>query len=280
MKIHSIEIISFGKFKNKTIELTDGLNVIFGNNESGKSTIISFIQAMLYGFGDNRGKSLSLREKYLPWSGGECEGKLNLISDSGEKITVYRKSGSVKKYDVLKIYATDTAEPLSLKGEDIAGVNSDTFLRTVCIRQLSSAFESGTAEIVTRLSNIADSGDESTSYNKALKILDAARKEIKPLRGNGGSLYEVTSEISRLERAEAVQKETQDKLKSYNSMLPSLKESAKKAEEDYENALSKNYDSLIENLKERIRVSEENTQKKKSVFSSNKILLHREYALC
>ena len=211
MRIKSIDITSFGKFKNKTIELNDGFNVIFGNNESGKSTVINFIYAMLYGFGDNRGKGISMREKYTPWDGGECEGKLHLLTDEGIPVTIYRKAGSVKKYDILKVYNTDTAEPLSINPEDISGVNSDTFLKTLCIKQLSSSFEGGSSEIVTRLANIATSGDESASYEKALKIIDTARKEIKPLRGSSGTLPALIGEITALERAKAEQKEIESK---------------------------------------------------------------------
>ena len=40
MKIKKLSIASFGKIKDKTIFLGDGLNVVYGNNESGKSTIV------------------------------------------------------------------------------------------------------------------------------------------------------------------------------------------------------------------------------------------------
>lgn len=256
MRIKSAEITSFGKFKNKTVTFTDGFNVIFGNNESGKSTIISFIYAMFYGFGDNRGKGISMREKYTPWDGGECEGKLHLISDDGTPVTIYRKAGSVKKYDILKIYNTDTAEPLSLNPEEMAGVNSDTFLKTLCIRQLSSTFEGGSSEIVTRLANISQSGDESASYKKALKIIDTARKEIRPLRGNGGTLYALNGEISALERADAEQKGIIISLDKCMSEFTYAESSAKKAEDEFETALKTNYDAQTANLKGRITEKE------------------------
>lgn len=256
MRIKSIEITSFGKFKNKSINLNDGFNVIFGNNESGKSTVISFIYAMLYGFGDNRGKGISMREKYTPWDGGECEGKIHLITDDGTPVTIYRKAGSVKKYDILKVYNSDTAVPLSLNPEEMSGVNSDTFLKTLCIRQLASAFDGGSSEIVTRLANIATSGDESASYEKALKLIDSARKEIKPLRGNGGTLNSLNSEISSLERANAEQKETKISLDRYISELSFTEKAAKNAEEEYETALTTNFDAQIANLKGRITEKE------------------------
>ncbi len=270
MRIKSAEITSFGKFKNKTIDFNEGFNIIFGNNESGKSTIISFIYAMFYGFGDNRGKGISMREKYTPWDGGECEGKLHIVTDENTPVTIYRKAGSVKKYDILKVYNTDTAEPLSLNPEEMSGVNSDTFLKTLCIRQLSSTFEGGSSEIVTRLANIATSGDESASYEKALKLIDTARKEIRPLRGNGGTLSSTISEITALERSKAEQQETQMSLEKYSSELSFAEKSAKKAEEDYEAALTTNFDSLIANLKGRITEKEAFVEKNSENKSSSK----------
>ncbi len=252
MKIKSAEIISFGKFKNKTIAFSDGLNIIKGDNESGKSTVISFIYTMFYGFGDNRGKGISIREKFTPWDGGECEGKLNIITNDNVPVTIYRKAGSVKKYDILKIYNTETAESLSLNPEDIVGIGSDTFLKTLCIKQLSSAFEGSSSEIITKLANISHSGDESTSYEKAMKILDNIRREIKPQRGNGGTLSTVAAEISGLERLSAEQKDIKAKFDRLTVLLPIQQKTAEKADEEYEKALSENFDANISNILGRI----------------------------
>ena len=49
MKIEKIQINGFGKLENKDIELTNGINIIIGKNESGKSTLLKFINSMLYG---------------------------------------------------------------------------------------------------------------------------------------------------------------------------------------------------------------------------------------
>ena len=49
MIIKKINVKSFGKLKNKEIELKDGLNIIYGENESGKSTTMAFIKSMLFG---------------------------------------------------------------------------------------------------------------------------------------------------------------------------------------------------------------------------------------
>ena len=47
MKIKELRLKNFGKFTNKEIHFSDGMNVIYGENESGKSTLYTFIRAML-----------------------------------------------------------------------------------------------------------------------------------------------------------------------------------------------------------------------------------------
>ena len=50
MKIKALRIKAFGKFKDKIVTLKPGLNVIYGDNESGKTTMQAFIQGMFFGF--------------------------------------------------------------------------------------------------------------------------------------------------------------------------------------------------------------------------------------
>ena len=51
--IKKVNIIAFGRLKNKIIEFDDGINVVYGENEAGKSTIQAFIKVWLYGFNNN-----------------------------------------------------------------------------------------------------------------------------------------------------------------------------------------------------------------------------------
>lgn len=68
MQIKELQINNFGKLKNKKIELKNGINIISGKNESGKSTLLKFITSMLYGISKNKnGKRISDYEKYTPW---------------------------------------------------------------------------------------------------------------------------------------------------------------------------------------------------------------------
>ena len=219
MIIKKLEIISFGKFSNKVMEFSDGFNTIFGNNESGKSTVISFIYAMFYGFGDNRGKTLSLREKYTPWNGGVCEGKITVLTDEGKNICIYRKAGNIKKYDILRVYDADTGEEYQVNPENIIGVGQDTFFKTICIKQLSSAFEGNNDEITQRLSNIASGGDEAVNYEKAQKILEGIRREIQPQRGQGGELTSITNKLAEAQRIQMAKSNLKTELQSLATLI-------------------------------------------------------------
>ena len=53
MKIQKLQINGFGKLKNKEVRLNDGINIIYGENEAGKSTLLKFISAMFYGISKN-----------------------------------------------------------------------------------------------------------------------------------------------------------------------------------------------------------------------------------
>ncbi len=50
MILKELNLISFGKFQKKRFNLEEGLNIFYGENESGKTTIHNFIDGMFYGF--------------------------------------------------------------------------------------------------------------------------------------------------------------------------------------------------------------------------------------
>jgi len=214
MIINRLDIISFGKFKNKTIEFNNGLNIISGANESGKSTVAAFIYAMLYGFGDNRGKGISFRERYKPWSGGETEGSLTLTLKSGKAYTIYRKMGASKKYDVLTIYDALTGKKEEIPPEALTDTDSETFLKTLFIKQNNSVFSGTTEELSSRLSNLSLGGDEEYNVKNALEILGDMKKEILSVRGSG-ELGELKMKIEKL----TLKEEQLSSLKSEISLL-------------------------------------------------------------
>ncbi len=91
MKINKIKINSYGKLHEKEINLKDGINIIYGKNEAGKSTLLKFIINTFYGISKNkRGKEYSDFEKYKPWIGEEFSGKIEYELNNKNKYEVYR----------------------------------------------------------------------------------------------------------------------------------------------------------------------------------------------
>ena len=77
MKIDKIKINGFGKIKERELKFKEGINIIYGGNESGKSTILKGIQAILYGISKNKnGKNISDLERYQPWEDFAFSGKI------------------------------------------------------------------------------------------------------------------------------------------------------------------------------------------------------------
>ena len=62
MEILELNIQHFGKFLEHRMKLLPGVNIIYGGNETGKSTIHAFIRAMFFGIEPGRGKK---GEEYL-----------------------------------------------------------------------------------------------------------------------------------------------------------------------------------------------------------------------
>ena len=94
MQIAELIIRNFGKFTNKTIRLSDGIQLIYGENESGKSTIHAFIRGMLFGIERKRGRAASndTYTQYEPWENpGYYSGVAGNIFVSAESLINHRK---------------------------------------------------------------------------------------------------------------------------------------------------------------------------------------------
>ena len=93
MKILSLHIDGFGKLHDQDISFQDGMNVVYGKNEAGKSTLHTFIKGMLFGLERQRGRAArnDTYSRYEPWQGsGTYEGWLRLES-GGQVYRIQRR---------------------------------------------------------------------------------------------------------------------------------------------------------------------------------------------
>ncbi len=103
MQIREIHIEGFGIFADTRLKnLTGGLNVLFGANEAGKTTLIEFIRRILFGFP----RKTKGTNAYPPLFGGTHGGKLFCELASGEAVVLARRHSGKEKITV----STDTGE--------------------------------------------------------------------------------------------------------------------------------------------------------------------------
>ena len=124
MKINTLKIISYGKFHNKTIELSGGLNVITGGNEAGKSTVLSFIRNMLYGFKSARVADIggNDRKKYMPWGSEKIIGELIFTNEKGRTVRISRTAGKTAATDEFSAVDELTGDKYDYSPEEETGV--------------------------------------------------------------------------------------------------------------------------------------------------------------
>ena len=207
MKILNAKLIKFGKFKNFSVDFNSGLNVIYGNNESGKSTMQSFIRVMLYGVSkaDKKTDMLGDRTRFIPWDEKNAEGILTIEVD-GRIMEIRRRFGKTSAGDKFEITDPNTGETIDgydkdNLGRQLLGMNYELFEKTFCIRKSSAAFSGKDDELASRLMNLQETGDEDISIEKAIKTIDNIKKSIKApdKRSKSGSL-----DLMRAKREEKV----------------------------------------------------------------------------
>ena len=231
MKIIRLDLISFGRFNNYTIELEDKFNLIYGLNESGKTTISKFIEGVFYGFVKpylKRTVYTEDYEKYRPWNNENYEGSI-LVEKDGKRYVIYRNFK--EKYFNIFNETTGNNETnlddynpdnLSFPGEYFFKMPSDIFKSTVFsnLKELDVENKNITS-IVDMLLNSSNSQNDTVSFKQALVKLEKMKSNIgtkqsktKPM----GSLYQ-----NKLDLEDEIKSINKEK-KEYEDCLAKLNE--------------------------------------------------------
>lgn len=192
MIFKEVKIESFAGIKNKNIILKDGINILYGVNEAGKSSIQAFIKVMLFGMNSSRSKDIKQNDriKYKPFTGELIRGEL-IINYKKRDIVIKRIFGTTKKDDVCKVYYKETGENvdgvnLEEPGKTFLGISKNTFEKTLFIGQLAISINKDKEdELFEKISNVLSSGDENISIGKALEKLLAIKKKLITTRKTG-----------------------------------------------------------------------------------------------
>lgn len=308
MKLKELNLISFGKFKGYTLKLEDGLNIIHGENESGKTTIHNFIEGMFYGFqspnATTKKKPLEEKKKYNPWHEDSYEGVLTFEKD-GKVYRIVRdfKSDKVSVYDDLTgkniTDEIDTGERIKihLPGLHFFKFNSYVYRNTIAIRQLENRVDSQLArEVKDKLINMTTALDDTISVKNAIRDLDNMLSEIGTDRAYTQPYAMAKKKLAELmdrkkenllkkeefnsvsEDYIRIKKEIEKKEEEINSLRELLnKANLAKMKKAYEEALNikrkiEDIDRRIEELKPYSNISEEDYHSSLSIQGEIRVL--------
>ena len=203
---------TFGRLREQTLELQDGLNILQAPNETGKSTWCAFLLAMLYGVNTkerDRAGVLADKNRYAPWDGGSMSGRLDCRAGD-DALTLFRttRRQTAPMGDFQALY-TGTADPVpgltgANCGETLLGVSREVYARSAFIRQGGVAVTQDSG-LERRIAALVTSGEEDTSYTEAVEAL---KKQLNRRRHNKtGQLPALEAELQETEAQLASQAE-------------------------------------------------------------------------
>lgn len=206
--IKVLELQHFGQFHNKRIEIKGGLNIFYGENEKGKSTIQSFILAMFYGFSRDSTKIRLYSDdydRYLPLQGGYYQGALEFIFEN-EKYRIERNFlKSNESCHVINLTTSTQVESdpswfkysrIPQPGAYFFKMDQHYFTNFFLLDDLSKLnLTEVESEIREQLVNLRESGDEKISLTKAKIYLDEKKGEVGTKRAKTSPLGKTLQEI-------------------------------------------------------------------------------------
>jgi uncharacterized protein YhaN len=173
LKIHALQIDGYGVWSNLKVErFSDGLNVLYGPNEAGKTTLLQFIRSMLYGYSDSR------RRYFPPVHGGKPGGMLDVDSPQG-------------RYEIARYWDANEGEQTVLTAADgarqgghlvkamLAEIDEETFNNVFAVelremQELGALSDTAAAELLYNLT----AGLDRVSLAEVLRELENSRNRI------------------------------------------------------------------------------------------------------
>ena len=245
MRILNLHINGFGKLQNRDFSFDSGLNVVYGQNEAGKSTLHTFIRGMLFGIETQRGRASKndLYSKYEPWEGsGTYEGYMR-VESQGEIFRIERRF--VKKDQQLRIInetlGREEEPSAALLDRLRCGLSETAYNNTVSIGQLKCATDSGmVAELRNYIANLNTSGSLSLNITRASAYLKSQRRDLESqlLPQAALSYTSILGEIRKLEQ-EISAPEYENQLSACRDKKTALKQQLEEKQKERENLIQK-----------------------------------------
>ena len=196
MKLLALEIEGYGVWSGLKLQrMSEGLNVVYGPNEAGKSTLLHFIRSALYGFSPER-------RRYLPpLHGGRPGGWLEVSGAGGQfQIARYTSADGNPRLDETLITAADGAR----QGEQaiktlLAGIDEATFNNVFAVslnemQELATLSDTQAADVLYRIT----AGLDRVSLVEVMRDLETARNQILDQHGGPSQITQLTNQREQI----------------------------------------------------------------------------------
>ena len=272
MRINKLKINAYGKIKDKEIVLNKNINIIYGKNESGKSTLLNFITNMLYGISKNKnGKEYSDFEKYKPWDTEEFSGKIEYQLDDEEKFEVFRdfkkKNPQIfneKKEDISKTFNIDKTKGNEFFYEQTK-MDETLFLSTIVVGQDQVKLEKNEQNIlIQKIANLVGTGEDNVSYKRAIDRINRRQlEEIGTQKSREKPLNILLRENQNLE-------EEKDELEKYKNSKYEMEQNKNNLLEKFSNLeIELEYLNKIKKIFEEEKIENEKIKIKENIKKEN-----------
>lgn len=205
MKFLTAEIEEFGKLEHRRFVFGEGMNLIEGENESGKSTLLAFFRFLFYGFPRRNAAGGDEREKRLSFRTRRAAGSLTFTC-RGETYRIFRAVTAKNEREATETLSV-TGEPegneidLAGKtpGEFFLGIPAELYDSSLCVRQ-SELDRVGEGDVSGRVGELLSATGGAA---RAEKILENTRRTLCYRKGRGGKIAELEDEEGELLRGMA-----------------------------------------------------------------------------
>ena len=216
MRIRDLHIDGFGHFSDRDFGPFDRpVTVFHGPNEAGKTTLLEFIRAILFGFLDGR----SRRNLYPPLSGGRHGGSITVESDDGEIVSVRRVSGTGGGQVTLVGKAGNPMPHTEISR--LLGSHSRRTFETLFGFTLEELHDDALLSDDSVNSQIYSAGIGATRLPDALKMLDDQKRD---LFLSGGSKHAINKVASSLDEVDSKLREVESNAAEYGHQSARLRE--------------------------------------------------------
>lgn len=220
MKITELSIERFGIWSEVRLDaLSPGLNVFYGPNETGKTTLMQFVRSVLYGFSPER------RRRYLPPVGGYPAGGTLVVAERDQRYALEREIDRDGYQSELKIRSL-TEDELSgetlrqtLAGVDEALFNNVFVLGLHDLQQLGALTDTRASELLFRIA----AGIDRVSLHEVMTELAESRNRLLAADDRPCEVMHLLAQTRRL-RGEIA--ELAESTKQYGQLVAQERETA------------------------------------------------------